>query len=67
MQIFQTVVDWHAEFRVSNKFKFPYEKKKKSDALLLNGKKTTGYPNLLEGILDYFRNKVIPNLLKLMK
>ena len=55
------MVDWHAEFRVSNKFKFTCENKKKlplfldyyqdvADALLLYGKKNMVYPNLLEGM-----------------
>ena len=59
MKISQTVVDWHAEFRVSNKFKFPCENKKKlppfmdsnqyaEDALLLYVNKTMGNPKLLE-------------------
>ena len=71
------MVDWHTEFRVSNKFKFPCENKKKlplflysnpyvSDELLLYGKKTMGYPNFLEVMFHYFRDKFIPNLLKLM-
>ena len=31
------------------------------------GKKTMGYPNFLEGMFHYFRDKVITNLLELMK
>ena len=72
-----TVVDCNAGFRVSYKFKFPCENKKKSppfmgsnkylaDALMLYGKKTIGYPNFLEGMFHCFRNNIIPNLLKLM-
>ena len=73
----RTVVYWHAEFRVSYKFKFPCENKKKispfldsnqdvADALLLYRKKTVGCPNFLEGMFHCFRDKVVPNLLKLM-
>ena len=73
----QTVLYWHAEFRVSNQFKFPCENKKNlslfidsnkyvEDALFLYGNNTMGYPNFLEGIFHYFHDKVIPNLLKLM-
>ena len=76
VKISQTVVNWHAEFRVSNKLNFPCENKKKipffldynqdvSDELLLYDKKTMGCPKFLEGMFRYFHNKVIPNLLKL--
>ena len=69
---------WHVEFMVSNKCKFPCEKKKKlppfmdynqdvADELLMHGKKTMGHPNFLEGIFHYFRDKVVPSLLKLIK
>ena len=77
MKISRTVVDWNAEFRVSNKFKFPCEKKNKiplfldsnqdvADELLLYDKKNTVDTKLLEGIFHYFPDKVKPNLMKLM-
>ena len=37
-----------------------------ADALLLYGKKTMEYPNLLEGVFHYFHEKVFPYFLKLM-
>ena len=77
MKISRTVVDCHAEFRVSNKFKFPCENKKKlppfldsnrdvADVIMLHDKKTMGYPNFLEVMFHCFHDKVISNLLKLM-
>ena len=61
MKISRTVVDWHAECRVSYQFKSPCENKKKlpplldsnfdvAHALLLYGKNTMGDPNFLEGM-----------------
>ena len=37
-----------------------------ADALLLYCNNNMGYPKFLEVIFHYFRDKVIPNLLKLM-
>ena len=50
------MVNWHAEFRVSNKFKFPCENRKKippfmdsnqdvADTLLMYGKNNMLYPD----------------------
>ena len=72
------MVDWHAESIVSNKFKFPCENRKTlrplldsnqdvADALLLYGNKNMGNPNFLEVMFHYFCDKIITNLLKLMK
>ena len=77
VKISRAVVDWHTEFRVSNKFKLPFENKKKlppfmdsnpdiAYGLLIYGKNTMVYPNFLEIMFHYFHDKVIPNLLKLM-
>ena len=78
VKIYRTVVDWHAESIVSNKFKFPCENRKTlrplldsnqdvADALLLYGNKNMGNPNFLEVMFHYFCDKIITNLLKLMK
>ena len=61
VKISLTVIDLYAELRVSNKFKFPCENRKKiplfldynqdvSDELLLYGKKTMGYTNFLDAM-----------------
>ena len=68
------MVEFRAEFRVSNKFRFPCENKKKlpsfidynpdvADVILLYGKKNMGDLKCLEVMFLYFHYEIIPNLL----
>ena len=71
------MVDFHAELRLSNKFWFSCENKKKlpsfldynpdvADVILLYGKKNMGDLKFLEVMFLYFHYEVIPNLLQLI-